>query len=154
MKDYIFNTTNEKIDTTELDSVINFACKHLKIENPLLNIVIVDNEKIREINRDYRDKDAVTDVISFAFEEVNDVNYEDVRFLGEIYISYERCKEQAADFGHSVRREFCYLAVHGLLHLLGYDHMNEEDKKVMRALEEEILNEYDIKRWKKKAKGN
>ena len=146
MEDYIFNTTNEKIDTTELDSVINFACKHLKIENPLLNIVIVDNEKIREINRDYRDKDAVTDVISFAFEEVNDVNYEDVRFLGEIYISYERCKEQAADFGHSVRREFCYLAVHGLLHLLGYDHMNEEDKKVMRALEEEILNEYDIKR--------
>ena len=70
----------------------------------------------------------------------------DVRFLGEIYISYERCKEQAASFGHSVRREFSYLAVHGLLHLLGYDHMTEEDKKVMRALEEEILNEYDIKR--------
>lgn len=146
MKDYIFNTTNEKIDTTELDSVINFACKHLKIENPLLNIVIVDNERIREINRDYRNKDAVTDVISFAFEEVEDVKYEDVRFLGEIYISYERCKEQAASFGHSVRREFSYLAVHGLLHLLGYDHMTEEDKKVMRALEEEILNEYDIKR--------
>ena len=146
MKDYIFNTTNEKIDTSELDRVIQFACKHLKINNPLLNIVIVDNEKIREINRDYRNKDAVTDVISFAFEEVNDVDYEDVRFLGEIYISYERCKEQAADFGHSVRREFCYLAVHGLLHLLGYDHMNEEDKKVMRALEEEILNEYDITR--------
>ena len=146
MKDYIFNTTNEKIDTTELDSVINFACKHLKIENPLLNIVIVDNKKIREINREYRNKDAVTDVISFAFEEVKDVDYEDVRFLGEIYISYERCVEQAADFGHSVKREFCYLAVHGLLHLLGYDHMNEEDKKVMRALEEEILNEYDITR--------
>jgi probable rRNA maturation factor len=140
------NTTKEKIDTSELDRVIKFACKHLKIENPLLNIVIVDNKKIREINRDYRNKDAVTDVISFAFEEVKDVNYEDVRFLGEIYISYERCVEQAADFGHSVKREFCYLAVHGLLHLLGYDHMNEEDKKVMRALEEEILNEYDITR--------
>ena len=146
MEDYIINTTKEKIDTSELDRVIKFACKHLKIENPLLNIVIVDNKKIREINRDYRNKDAVTDVISFAFEEVNDVNYEDVRFLGEIYISYERCVEQAADFGHSVKREFCYLAVHGLLHLLGYDHMNEEDKKVMRALEEEILNEYDITR--------
>jgi probable rRNA maturation factor len=146
MEDYIINTTKEKIDTSELDRVIKFACKHLKIENPLLNIVIVDNKKIREINRDYRNKDAVTDVISFAFEEVKDVNYEDVRFLGEIYISYERCVEQAADFGHSVKREFCYLAVHGLLHLLGYDHMNEEDKKVMRALEEEILNEYDITR--------
>jgi len=146
MKDYIFNTTNEKIDTTELDSVIQFACKHLKIENPLLNIVIVDNKKIREINKEYRGKDAVTDVISFAFEEVNDVEYDNVRFLGEIYISYERCKEQAFDFGHSIRREFSYLAVHGLLHLLGYDHIKEEDKKVMRALEEEILNEYDIKR--------
>ena len=146
MEDYIFNTTNEKIDTKELDRVIKFACKHLKIENPLLNIVIVDNKKIQEINREYRNKDAVTDVISFAFEEVKDVDYKDVRFLGEIYISYERCVEQAADFGHSVKREFCYLAVHGLLHLLGYDHMNEEDKKVMRALEEEILNEYDITR--------
>ena len=144
MEDYIFNTTDEKIDFSEVDSVIKFACKHLNIENPLLNIVIVDNEKIREINKEYRNKDAVTDVISFAFEEVKDVNYEDVRFLGEI--SYERCKEQAKDYGHSVRREFCYLAVHGLLHLLGYDHMTEEDKKVMRALEEEILNEYDITR--------
>ena len=146
MEDYIFNTTDEKIDFSEVDSVIKFACKHLNIENPLLNIVIVDNEKIREINKEYRNKDAVTDVISFAFEEVKDVNYENVRFLGEIYISYERCKEQAKDYGHSVRREFCYLAVHGLLHLLGYDHMTEEDKKVMRALEEEILNEYDITR--------
>ena len=153
MKDYIFNTTDEEIDTTELDNVINFACKHLKIENPLLNIVIVDNKRIREINKEYRNKDAVTDVISFAFEEVQDVKYDNVRFLGEIYISYERCKEQASEFGHSVRREFSYLAVHGLLHLLGYDHMNEDDKKVMRALEEEILNEYDIKRWKKKTKG-
>ena len=146
MEDYIFNTTDEKIDFSEVDSVIKFACKHLNIENPLLNIVIVDNEKIREINKEYRNKDAVTDVISFAFEEVKDVNYEDVRFLGEIYISYERCKEQAKDYGHSVRREFCYLAVHGLLHLLGYDHMTEEDKKVMRALEEELFNEYDITR--------
>ena len=146
MKDYIFNTTNEKIDTTELYDIIEFACKHLNIKNPLLNITIVDNDRIREINREYRGKDSVTDVISFAFEEVNDVNYNDIRFLGEIYISYERAKEQAKEYGHSVRREFSYLAVHGLLHLLGYDHMNEEDKKVMRSLEEEILNEYDIKR--------
>ena len=146
MEEYIFNTTKENIDTKELAEVLEFACKHLNIENPLLNVVIVDNKKIQEINRDYRDKDAVTDVISFAFEEVKDVKYKNVRFLGEIYISYERCKEQAAEYGHSVKREFCYLGVHGLLHLLGYDHMNEEDKKVMRALEEEILNEYDITR--------
>jgi probable rRNA maturation factor len=146
MEEYIFNTTDKDVDIYELDSIIKFACNHLNVENPLLNIIIVDNEKIREINRDYRNKDAVTDVISFAFEEVNDVEYTDIRFLGEIYISYERCVSQAEDFGHSVKREFCYLAVHGLLHLLGYDHMVEEDKKVMRALEEEILSEYDIKR--------
>ena len=146
MENYIFNTTDEKIDTSELDEVIQFACKKMNIKNPLLNIVIVDNKRIQEINKEYRNKDAVTDVISFAFEEVKDVDYDDVRFLGEIYISYERCKEQASEFGHSVKREFCYLAVHGLLHLLGYDHIKEEDKKVMRALEEEILNEYDITR--------
>ena len=146
MEDYIFNTTDEKIETKELDQVIKFACKKMNVKNPLLNIVIVDNKKIQEINKMYRNKDAVTDVISFAFEEVSDVEYTDVRFLGEIYISYERCKEQAEEYGHSVKREFCYLAVHGLLHLLGYDHIEEEDKKVMRALEEEILNEYDIKR--------
>ncbi len=146
MKDYIFNTTDKDIDTKELDQVIQFACKHMKVNNPLLNIVIVDNKRIQEINKLYRNKDAVTDVISFAFEEVNDVEYKDVRFLGEIYISYERCVSQAQDYGHSIKREFCYLAVHGLLHLLGYDHIKEEDKKVMRALEEEILNEYDIKR--------
>ena len=146
MKDYIFNTTGEKIDTTELEKVIEFACKHMKVENPLLNIVIVDNKKIQEINKLYRNKDAVTDVISFAFEEVPDVKYDDVRFLGEIYISYERCKEQAAEYGHSVKREFCYLAVHGLLHLLGYDHIKEEDKKEMRPKEEKILNQLNILR--------
>ena len=69
-----------------------------------------------------------------------------IRFLGEIYICYDRCVEQASEYGHSIKREFCYLAVHGLLHLLGYDHMTEEDKKVMRAEEESILNEYDITR--------
>ena len=147
MEDYIINTTShEDIDISELDKVIRFACKHMKVNNPMLNIVIVDKDRIQQINKEYRGKDAVTDVISFAFEEVSDVEYEDIRFLGEIYISYERCCEQAEEFGHSIRRELCYLAVHGLLYLLGYDHMNEEDKKVMRTLEEEILNEYDIKR--------
>ena len=67
MKDYIFNTTDKQIDTSEIADILTFACKHLKVENPLLNVIIVDNERIREINRDYRNKDAVTDVISFAF---------------------------------------------------------------------------------------
>src|SRR5574344_1179965 len=146
MEDFIFNTTNEEIDLGELPEIIKFACKKLNVKNPLLNVVIVDNKKIQEINKLYRGKDAVTDVISFAFEEVNDVVYDNVRFLGETYIFYEKCKSQASEYNHSVKRELCYLVVHGLLHLLGYDHMNEEDKKVMRALEEDILNEYDITR--------
>lgn len=146
MNENIINTTNKKVDLFEIDKIIKFACDHLNVENPLLNIVIVDNEKIREINKLYRNNDSVTDVISFAFEEVDDIEYDGMRFLGEIYISYERCVSQAKDYGHSLKREFCYLAIHGLLHLLGYDHMVEEDKKVMRSLEEEILNEYDIKR--------
>ncbi len=146
MEDYIFNITDEIVETEDIDKVIKFACKKLNVINPLLNIVIVDNKKIQEINKIYRNKDAVTDVISFAFEESNDLKYDDMRFLGEIYISYDKCVEQAKEYGHSFKREFCYLAVHGLLHLLGYDHIKEEDKKVMRALEEEILDEYDIKR--------
>lgn len=146
MDDYIFNTTDEIIDIEDMDKVIKFACNKMKINNPILNITLVDKNKIQEINKLYRNKDAVTDVISFAFEEVADITYDDVRFLGEIYICYERCVSQAEEYGHSIKRELCYLAVHGLLHLLGYDHMNEEDKKIMRAKEEEILSEYDITR--------
>ena len=115
-------------------------------DNLSLSVSFVSENKIKTYNRDYRNIDKITDVISFAFEEVSDFEYSDIRFLGEIYISYERCVSQAEDYGHSVKREFCYLAVHGLLHLLGYDHMTDEDKKEMRTLEEEILSEYDIKR--------
>ncbi len=146
MEDYIFNTTDEFVEVEDVDKVIKFACSKLNVVNPLLNIVIVDNKKIQELNKIYRDKDAVTDVISFAFEESDNLKYDNMRFLGEIYISYDKCVEQAKEYGHSIKREFCYLAVHGLLHLLGYDHIKEEDKKIMRALEEEILDEYDIKR--------
>lgn len=146
MEDYIFNTIDEDIDFTNVDNICKFACKKLDIINPLFNIIIVDKEKIQQINRDYRNKDAVTDVISFAFEEVPDVKYDNLRFLGEIYICHDRCKEQALEYGHSIERELCYLSIHGLLHLLGYDHIKEEDKVIMRALEEEILSEYDITR--------
>lgn len=146
MEDYIINTIDEDIDFTNVNKVCKLVCKKFNINNPVYNIVIIDNKRIHEINKQYRDKDAETDVISFAFEEVNDVSYESIRFLGEIYVSYEKCVAQAKEYGHSVDRELCYLVVHGLLHLLGYDHIKEEDKKVMRSLEEEILNEYDIKR--------
>lgn len=149
MEDYIINLTEETVDDLTIDDIDNI-CKitfnKLDVCNPILNILIVDNNKIQEINREYRGKDNVTDVISFAFEDYKDIEYDNFRFLGEIYISLQKARKQAEEYGHSERREICYLTVHGLLHLLGYDHMNEEDKKVMRSLEEEILNEYDVKR--------
>lgn len=146
MEDIIFNLTKEEINKDDLINISNIVFKILNVKNPVYNIIIVDEEKIREINKNYRDKDSITDVISFAFEEKDNDIYKDFRLLGEIYICSKRAKEQAKEYGHSYKREICYLCTHGLLHLLGYDHMNEEDKKEMRELEERVLNEYDLQR--------
>ena len=146
MEDYIFNTTDEKIDTTELYSFIKFACNHLNIKNPLLNIVIVDNEKIREINREYRNIDRPTDVISFALEDDDTFIKMDKRILGDIYISIDKAKEQAEEYGHALLRELCFLTIHGILHLLGYDHMDKKDEKKMFDLQDKILDKANIRR--------
>ncbi len=143
----VFNLTDEKID--ELDKLKEFlinVSNDEKLGNVIFNVIIVDNNKIKEINRDYRNKDSETDVISFAFEESDDYEYPDMRLLGEIYISIDKAKSQAEEYGHSLKREICFLTVHGLLHLLGYDHIEEKDRVVMRKLEEEILESYDAKR--------
>ena len=106
------------------------------------------NEEIKNINRDYRDKDSVTDVISFALEEdeVNIIPDDAPRTLGDIVISSDRAKEQAADYGHSYRRELLFLSLHGFLHLLGYDHMESDEEAVMNGKQEEILNAYGVTR--------
>ena len=143
----IFNETDKEIiEIDKLQKYMEFVVKKLEIETAIFNIIFVSNEEIHRINKEYRKVDRVTDVISFAFEEADNIKYDNMRFLGEIYISYEKCVEQAKEYGHSTERELGYLSIHGLLHLLGYDHMNEEDKKIMRTLEEEILNECGIKR--------
>ncbi len=142
----VTNLTNYQINEKDIINVSNITFKVLDINNPVFNVVLVDEEKIREINRIYRKKDSVTDVISFAFEESDKINIDDIRFLGEIYICVKRAEEQAKEYGHSFKREICYLTVHGLLHLLGYDHIKEEDKAVMRQMEERILEEYDTRR--------
>ncbi len=152
MKDFITNTTSEDVSIDDIENICKLTFKKLDVKNPVFSITIVDNKRIREINREYRNKDSETDVISFAFEEADDYIYPDMRFLGEIYISIDKAKSQAEEYGHSLKRELCFLTVHGLLHLLGYDHIEEEDTVVMRALEEEILNEYNIARWKKATK--
>ncbi|KAB7708733.1 rRNA maturation RNase YbeY [Bacillus aerolatus] len=117
-----------------------------------VSVTFTDNERIREINREYRQKDEPTDVISFALEEMDGEEIEisgadDLpRVLGDIVISVPRAKEQAEEYGHTFERELGFLAVHGLLHLLGYDHMTEEEEKEMFQRQKEILDEFGLQR--------
>lgn len=143
----IFNEVNQEIDELKvLNDYIKFVVKKLKLEKCEFNIIIVDNKKIHEINKEYRDVDRETDVISFAMEDEMDVKYDNFRLLGDIYISIDKAKSQALEYGHSLLREICFLATHGILHLLGYDHMEPDDEKEMFALQNELLDEYNIKR--------
>lgn len=142
----IFNNTNNKIDTEELNDYIKYVIGELKIDNAIFNIIFIDNEEIRKINKEYRNVDRETDVISFALEDNMDVVYDDFRLLGDIYISYEKALEQAGIYNHSVKREVFFLATHGILHLLGYDHMEEDDEKVMFELQNKLLDSYGITR--------
>ncbi|MGG5255009.1 rRNA maturation RNase YbeY [Neobacillus sp. SM06] len=136
----------------EIENILNFAALKLDIEEGSeVSITFVSNERIREINRDYRDKDAPTDVISFAMEELGEGEVELIgvdipRVLGDIIISTAKAKEQAEEYGHSFMRELGFLAVHGFLHLLGYDHMTAEDEKRMFTLQKEILDGYGLTR--------
>ena len=110
-------------------------------------VTIADNEQIRELNRDYRDIDAPTDVLSFAYAETDEpeiIGGSAGRVLGDILISIDKVREQARDYGNSEARELSYLAVHGFLHLLGFDHIQSADKKVMRTREELIMSELDL----------
>ena len=142
----IFNEVNQEIDELKvLNDYIKFVVKKLKLEKCEFNIIIVDNKKIHEINKEYRDVDRETDVISFAMEDEMDVKYDNFRLLGDIYISIDKAKSQAIEYGHSLLREICFLATHGILHLLGYDHMEPDDEKEMFSLQNELLNEYNIK---------
>jgi len=116
-----------------------------------LSVSFMTNAEIQEINRDYRGKDTPTDVISFAMEELGegemDIKIEGApRLLGDILISVERAKEQASDYGHSEERELGFLAIHGFLHLLGYDHLEEEEEKEMTKKQEEILQSFGLRR--------
>lgn len=116
-------------------------------EDVELSVSIIDNEKIHMINRDYRHVDRATDVITFALEDEESPYIEGMpRALGDIFISYDKVIEQAKSYGHSEKRELCFLFVHGLLHLLGYDHMCEEDEKVMIAMQNRILEHFSILR--------
>ena len=115
-----------------------------KVNNAFFSVVLVDEKKIQEINKEYRNIDRVTDVISFAFEDNDKRKYNDIRVLGEIYICIPRMKEQAKMYGHNETREIAFLAVHGLLHLLGYDHTkSKEEEKIMFGKQELVLNGFN-----------
>lgn len=143
----IFNETEENLDEymDKLYGLLEFALKREKLENVEFNIIFVDINKIHEINKTYRGIDRPTDVISFALEDNMDIEL-DHRLLGDIYICLERAHEQAIEYNHSYLRELSFLMIHGLLHLLGYDHMEPEEEKIMFSKQEDILNEYGIRR--------
>ena len=133
-------------DYEYLYDVLDHTLKNQNVDNAIFSVIFVEDEEIHAMNRDYRGVNRVTDVISFAFEDNNDLVYNEIRMLGDIYICIPQMKRQAQSYSHSEKRELSFLAVHGLLHLLGYDHMNEEDEKVMFELQELILDGQNIKR--------
>lgn len=144
----VFNETKENL-TEECEKLKEFlvqVAKDEKLDNIIYNVIIINNEKIREINREYRNIDRETDVISFALEDEKSFNRTDIRVLGDIYISIDKARSQALEYGHSFKRELYFLAVHGFLHLLGYDHMKKEDEEVMFKKQEEVLSRYGIER--------
>ncbi len=142
-----FNSFDESLNNYEeiYGNLLKKTLEHLSLNfDPYISVTIVDNAYIHEINKTYRHIDRPTDVISFAFLDDNPKREElfhsgQMVVLGEIYISFEKAQEQAISYGHSLERELKFLFVHGLLHLLGYDHMVKEDEEIMFRLQDEIL---------------
>lgn len=150
-----YNQTSESVDTYEtmIETVVNETIKQENLMNEMLecSFIFVDNEQIREINANYRQKDAITDVITFAIEDEmpGEIKIQGIpmpRMLGDVFISLPRTREQAERYGHSFERELSFLAVHGCLHLLGYDHLEPEEEKIMFGKQEDILNALGIRR--------
>lgn len=140
----LINHTNQTIDQYEelFQKISKSAEKILKLPTDYeLSVTFVRSQTIHKINRDYRGIDRPTDVISFAIrDDEDDFIPEEEKDLGDIFININYCKKQAKEYGHSYDREMGFLFTHGMLHCLGYDHMKEEDEKVMFALQDQILD--------------
>ena len=152
--EYLYNEENKKYEET-IKKVLEQCFKQEKLENSKLyvSITLTNPENIHKINKEYRNVDRETDVLSFPMFEKNEIdqkiknnNFEHEDVLGDIVISIEKVKGQAIEYGHSFEREFAYMLVHGFYHLMGYDHIEEKDKKIMREKEEIILSKLQIKR--------
>lgn len=133
----------------KMEEAIEICLKHehLDTEKIEVSISFVSNEEIQQLNAQYRGNDRVTDVLSFPqYEDIEAINESEVICLGDIVISLEKANEQSIEYGHTFLRELVYLTVHSVLHLLGYDHMTDEEKKVMRDKEEMIMKEIHLER--------
>lgn len=149
--DFVFDNEVDNFENNyeeDFKAIIEQALKTLHIEDDVeVSCVLVDDERIHEINKEYRHIDRSTDVISFAMEDNDQFYVEGMpRSLGDIFISVDHAKKQAEEYGHSLKREMCFLFTHGILHLLGYDHMTDEQEKEMFGLQDEILSALNIGR--------
>ncbi len=152
MVEIFYEDIEEIAEDKLIDKVVKTVLEMEEIKkNVNVYITLTNNENIKEINAEHRNIDKATDVLSFPMferEEIpalkNEDELEDI--LGDIIVSIEKVREQAEAYGHSFQRELAYLVTHGMLHLLGYDHMIENEKVVMRKREEEILEVLDITR--------
>ena len=160
----ILNESGKEVDENSfalIENAIKTSLAFMGIdENISASVFLVDGEKIHEVNRDYRNVDKVTDVVSFPMDLVDFISYEGRAeeffrdqevcqpqyFLGDIFINLDRIKDQAQEYGHSEERGLSYLTVHSLLHLLGYDHIEEEDRLIMRPREDAIMERLGILR--------
>lgn len=136
-----------------VESILIYTAEQEEVDpNSELSVTFVSNDEIQEINREWRGKDQATDVISFAMEELgeDEIDFglleDEPIVLGDLIISVERCREQAAEYGNHFERELGFLAVHGFLHLLGYDHIEKADEEVMTKRQEEILHHFELYR--------
>ncbi len=146
MIDVIVNVENiSQTVLSTVESAVSFTLSHERAEGDI-NVVLTDDEEIRALNSGFRGIDASTDVLSFPANEGEMLDGIPDGFLGDIAISCPRAFLQAEEYGHSSEREFGFLAVHGALHILGYDHLTEEEAKTMFALQEKILNDMGLKR--------
>ena len=144
---YDISDVQEFMDEEKINEFVDMILEHEELENTentYVSFLITTNDVIQNINSEYRGKDTPTDVISFAYNETENIGPFDI--LGDIIISAEKVTEQAKEYGHSTEREFYYVLCHGMLHLLGYDHIDDEDKKVMREKEEELIKEIGYER--------
>lgn len=153
MKVIISNYPEELSFPAEIEENVRAAAEKVGelygVENGEVSVTLTNNDYIHQLNRKYRQIDRPTDVLSFALNESEEPDIEngpDINVLGDIILSVERAEEQAADYGHSLRREIAFLTVHGMLHLLGYDHMEEADRLEMEREQRYVMEQLGISR--------